>query len=76
MPSTTRSAPASKRGLDRGRVAEPASELDRDTQPRDPGDGLEVLGMAGEGPVQVDHVKEARTLLLPAPRRVERLGIV
>ena len=62
--------------LDRGRVAEPASELDRNTQPRDPGDDLEVHRTAGEGPVQVHHVKEARTLLLPAPRRVERLGIV
>ena len=69
--------PGGERLGDRLGVAQPAPELNRGADfGRDPPHVLEVLGLAGTRPVEVDDVQEARPLLDPAPRGVHRVGVV
>ena len=58
-------------------VPQAAAELDREVDPGgDPLHVVEVLRVAGSRPIEVDHVEEPRALLLPAARRIQRLGVV
>jgi hypothetical protein len=65
-----------ERRLDRVLVAKPTSKLDRSAERHDVAHRLQVLGPAGERPVEVNDVKEARRLVRPAAGGVERVVVV
>ena len=76
MPTTTRSAPASRAASTGELVAKAAAELDRNAQRGDLANLVEVLGLTRARPVEVHDVQDARRLSLPAPGRVDGIRVV